>query len=179
MSSVDSALNSAATIWTKDIYERFINPRGDDRHMLVVGRLFTGLLLVFAVITAPISSLFPGIYVYIQTLLSFFQGPTLAILLLGMFWRRTTQWGGLVGLLGGILLSALLYLLKGRLFTIDDPFLYISWWSFLGSILLAVLSSLLTPREPLEKLRGLVYHMVLRDRELQDVMRRNIEEETP
>lgn len=174
MSSVDSALNSAATLFTKDIYERFINRSATDVHYLKVGRLFTGLLLIFAVLSAPISDLFEGIYLYIQTIFSIFQGPTLAILLLGMFWRRTTQWGGLVGMVGGIGVATLLYLFKGRLFTIDDPFLYIAWWSFLGGILFAIFTSLLTSPEPLSKIRGLVYGMVLHDDELQEKLKNKL-----
>ena len=176
MSSVDSTVNSAATIWTKDIYERFIKRKASDHHYLVVGRVFTGILLVFAVITAPISAKFPGIYVYVQTLLSFFQGPTLAILILGMFWSRMTQWGGLVGLLGGMGISALLYAFKGSLFTIDDPFLYISWWSFIGSLILGTVVTLFTKQKSVKELRGLVYGMVLKDKELQEVLENNIKE---
>ena len=170
MSSVDSTVNSAATIWTKDIYEKFMKKDADDRHYLIVGRIFTVVLLLFAIITAPISEKFPGIYVYVQTLLSFFQGPTLGILVLGMFWSRMTQWGGLVGLIGGMCVSALLYVFKSTLFTIDDPFLYISWWSFLASLILGTVTSLTTRPEPIEKLRGLVYGMVVKDDEFQNVL---------
>lgn len=177
MSSVDSALNSAATVWTKDIYEKFLKRNADDLHYLKVGRLFTGLLLIFAVASAPISSLFPGIYVYVQTLFSFFQGPTLAILLLGIFWTRTTQWGGLAGLLGGICVSGILYAFKGSLFTISDPFLYIAWWSFLGSILITVATSFLTAKESMEKLQGLVYGLVLNDDQLQEKLEKKLKEE--
>lgn len=177
MSSVDSALNSAATIWTKDIYERFLKPDADDVHYLKVGRIFTGVLLVFAVITAPISDLFEGIYVYIQTIFSIFQGPTLAILLLGMFWRRTTQWGGLAGLLGGIGVASILYLFKSSLFTIDDPFLYIAFWSFLSGLIFAIIVTVLTKPEPLDKIRGLVYGMVLHDDELQQKLEHKLGED--
>ena len=177
MSSVDSALNSAATIWTKDIYERFIKRHADDLHYLKVGRIFTGVLLIFAVLSAPISDLFEGIYVYIQTIFSIFQGPTLAILLLGMFWRRTSQWGGLAGLVGGISVATILYGFKGSLFTINDPFLYIAFWSFLSGLIFAFIISLLTAPEPLEKIRGLVYGMVLHDDELQNKLRNKLKEE--
>ena len=105
-------------------------------------------LLIFGVITSPLSKQFPGIYVAIQTFLSFFQGPVFSILLLGMFWPRATQWGGLAGLVGGICTSILLYLFKGRLFTIEEPFLYISWWSFVVGVLLNVATSLVTKTAP-------------------------------
>ena len=40
---------------------------------------------------------FGSVFEAFQTFLSFFQGSLLALLLLGMLWRRTTQWGGLAG----------------------------------------------------------------------------------
>lgn len=174
MSSVDSTLNSVATLWTKDIYQKFLKKEADDQHYLRTGQLFTLLILILAIITSPLSAKFPGIYVYIQTLLSFIQGPILAVLILGMFWARTTQWGGLVGLVGGMCLSGIMYLLKGSLFTIEDPFLYIAWWSFLGSIILTYGVSLFTKPESSEKLRGLVYGSVLKDAALQKVLEQNI-----
>ncbi len=177
MSTVDSALNSAATLWTKDIYERFIKPGASDLHYLAVGRIFTFVVLVFAIISAPLSNLFEGIYVYIQTIFSIVQGPTLAILLLGIFWRRTTQWGGLFGLIGGIVAATLMYLLKGALFTISDPFLYIAWWAFLTSVIVAYIVSVATKPEPLEKIRGLVYGMVLHDDDLQQKLSDKLSEE--
>ena len=140
-----------------------------------MGRIFTGIILVVAVVTSPLNKYFPGIYVYIQTLLSFFQGPTLAILVLGMFWSRTTQWGGLFGLLGGLCLSGTMYAFKANLFTINDPFLYISWWSFIGALIITTLVSLVTRPMPLEELRGLVYGMVLKDDKVQATLKSRAE----
>ncbi len=157
MSSVDSILNSTATLWTKDIYEKFIHKGAGDRHYLRAGRYATVALLLFGVVTAPVSNLFPGIYVAVQTFLSFFQGPVFSVLLLGIFWRRATQWGGLAGLLGGIAVSTGLHLFKSKLFSIEDPFLYVSWWSFVAGLLLTIVVSLLTRPHPVERLSGLVY----------------------
>jgi SSS family solute:Na+ symporter len=157
MSTIDSILNSTATLWTKDVYERFLKKGASSRHYMIVGQLATVVLLMFGVITSPLSKQFPGIYVAIQTFLSFFQGPAFSVLLLGMFWPRATQWGGLVGLVGGISTSVLLYIFKGRLFTIEEPFLYISWWSFVVGVLLNVAVSLATKPHTHERLAGLVY----------------------
>ena len=163
MSSIDSMLNSTATLWTKDIYEKFIRKSASDRHYLIVGRCATVALLVLGVVTSPVSRRFPGIYVAVQTFLSFFQGPVFSILLLGMFWRRITQWGGLAGLVGGMGASALFYILHaifepvGGFFAIEDPFLYVSWWSFVVGLLLAILVSLMTQAYSDDRLRGLVY----------------------
>lgn len=159
MSSIDSMLNSTATLWTKDIYQRFLKKQAPDEHYLFVGRIATVVLLVLGVVTSPISSRYEGIYVAVQTYLSFFQGPTFSVLLLGIFWRRTTQWGGLSGLVGGLIVSLLLHIYSGALFTISDPFLYISWWSFVAGFVITVIVSLFTAPHPVERLYGFVYRL--------------------
>ncbi|MEW6236586.1 MAG: sodium/solute symporter [Candidatus Omnitrophota bacterium] len=160
MSSISSLVNSTATLWTKDIYEKYINKNATDKHYLRVGQVTTALLFIFAVITAPVSTMFEGIYIAVQTFLSFFQGPTFAILLLGIFWTRTTQWGGLFGLTGGMLISLYLHIFQSDYFTIQDPFLYISWWSFVAAFFIAVAVSLFTQPHPRERLYGLIYQLV-------------------
>lgn len=177
MSSVSSIINSVATVWTKDIYEPYFRKLDSDRKSLFMGRLVTGLILVIAVVSSPLSSRFPGVYIYIQTINSFVQGPIFAILLVGMFWERASQWGGLAGLIGGVLLSGTMYIFRAQLFHIDEPFLYIAWWSFMGSIMICVATSLLSEAKTAEQLRGLVFHQVFRDRELQEALKINIEKE--
>jgi SSS family solute:Na+ symporter len=157
MSTIDSMLNSTATLWTKDIYEKFLKKDAPDRHYLFVGKLVTVVILLFGIATAPVSSYFPGIYVAIQTFLSFFQGPVFSILLLGIFWKKTTQWGGLSGLIVGMCVSALLYIFKGSFFNIEEPFLYVSWWSFLTGFIVTISVSLFTKPHTDERLSGLVY----------------------
>ncbi len=156
MSSVDSLLNSTATLFTKDIYQPYIKKDAEDKHYLKVGKITTLVLLLIGIATAPISSYYPGIYVAIQTFLSYFQGPIFAILLLGMFWKRTTQWGGLAGLSVGIVCSFILNTVEG-IFTIEDPFLYVSWWSFVVGFVITVAVSLMTSKHDDSKLKGLVY----------------------
>jgi SSS family solute:Na+ symporter len=159
MSSIDSMLNSTATLWTKDIYEKFIKKGAPDRHYLLVGKVVTVVILLFGIATAPVSSFFPGIYVAIQTFLSFFQGPVFSILLLGIFWKRTTQWGGLAGLVIGMAVSASLYIFKSDFFAIEEPFLYVSWWSFLTGFIVTVTVSLFTDPHEDKRLVGLVYRL--------------------
>ncbi len=157
MSSVDSLLNSTATLFTKDIYEPYIKKGANDKHYLKVGKITTLVLLLVGVATSPISSRYPGIYVAIQTFLSYFQGPMFAILLLGIFWKRTTQWGGLSGLVIGIAFAVYLNTFKSQFFTIEDPFLYVSWWSFLLGFVVTVLVSVFTSPYSESRLSGLVY----------------------
>ncbi len=156
MSSIDSMVNSTATLWTKDIYEKYIYRNASDKHYLLVGKITTFLLLLFGVLTSPVSADFPGIYVAIQTYLSFFQGPIFAILLLGIFFRRITAAGALVGLIGGMSVAAALHYHADSLFAIEDPFLYVSWWSFVAGLVITVLLSSCTTPHSDKRLSGLV-----------------------
>lgn len=167
-SSVDSTLNSAATLWTKDIYQRYIRREASDRHYLVIGRMLTAVFVVLGVLFAPITDRFPGIYVAMQNLLSFFQGPTLATLLLGILWWRATRWGGFFGLTGGVASAVGMFLFKMN-------FLYVAWWSFVVSGAINIAVSLFTSPEKPEKLRGLVYRFLERDEESQSILKRRAE----
>jgi SSS family solute:Na+ symporter len=167
-SSVDSTLNSASTLWTRDIYQRYIRRDASDRHYLLVGRVLTGCFVVFGVLFAPVTDKFPGIYVAMQNILSFFQGPTLATLLLGILWWRSTKWGGLFGLTGGVASAIVMFLFKMN-------FLYVAWWSFVASGLINIIVSLLTLPEKPEKLRGLVYGYIERDKKAQEILKQKAE----
>ena len=157
MSSVDSYLNSAATLWTKDIYQALFRPHESERHYMIVGRILIAVFLSLAVVSAPLAGKFPTIYGYFQTVFSIFQGPILAILSLGLLWPRATAKGAIAGLLLGVSTSGTLFWLKGSLFISSEPFLYIAWWAFLAALISTVTVSLLTTPVPLEKLEGLVY----------------------
>ena len=169
MSSVDSYLNSAATLLTNDLYKRFIRPQSTDEHILRIGRIVTVVLIVwgivFALLLGRIES--SGIYAIFQTLMAFFQGPALAVLITGILWRRATGAGALVGFIGGICCTVTLFALNHEavysqigwrpLFKISEPFLYFSVWGFLVAMTLVVILSLFTRPEPEEKIAGLVY----------------------
>lgn len=159
MSSVDSYLNSASTLWTKDIYQAIFRPNQSHRHYMIVGKIFMTLFLALGVATAPIAGRFPSLYGYFQTIFSFFQGPLLVILGLGMLWPRATAPGAIAGLVSGVLTSGSLFLLRGQLFISPEPFLYIAWWAFLVSLVVTVTVSLLTAPVPRERLEGLIFSL--------------------
>jgi Na+/proline symporter len=130
--------------------------------------VLTGCFVVFGVLFAPVTDKFPGIYVAMQNLLSFFQGPTLATLLLGILWWRSTKWGGLFGITGGVASAVVMFLFKMN-------FLYVAWWSFVASGLINIIVSLLTSPESPEKLRGLVYGFIERDKKAQEILKKKAE----
>ena len=121
--------------------------------------------MVFALYLSQLEG--TGIYVIFQTLMAFFQGPALAVLLTGVLWRRATGTGAFVGFLGGLCTSISLFAMNQPavygplqwqpLFRIGEPFLYFSVWAFLVAFVLVILVSRITAPEPEEKIRALVY----------------------
>lgn len=180
MSSVDSYLNSATTVFTSDIYARAYRRLNgqpmSQTHGLYLGRGLTVALILVAGLTAPVIENFETIYVAIQTMLSLFQGPTLAILLLGILWHRTTGIGALVGLICGIFSTWTLTLIGDQVFPSEDPFLFISFWTFILTLVITTAVSLVTPPEPEEKIRGLVFGQVMRDADAQALLQKQVDE---
>ncbi|MCH2373179.1 MAG: sodium/solute symporter [Planctomycetes bacterium] len=177
MSSVDSLLNSAATLITRDLWvgilQRSKDTTGDH---LLLGRIVTLLLLIFGAATAPLSERFEGIYAAIQSILSIIQGPTLGLLLPGMFWARITAVGGTVALVTGLSVSTGLLVIHkllpedGKWFNADEPFFAIAGISFAVTVLVNVVVSLMSRPRDAALLRGLVYRWAENDGEVQDAL---------
>jgi len=150
MSSVDSYTNSAATIFTNDIYRRFFARDRSDGHYLRTGRLVSLLVVGLGVACVPMVARYRTIYDAFQSFLSLFQGPTLALLLAGLLWRRASPAGGLWGMLLGLGAAVWFQLGPGL------HYLYIAWWSFVAALVSLVLVSLFTAPLPPDQLRPLV-----------------------
>jgi solute:Na+ symporter, SSS family len=155
MSSVDSYLNSAATVVSHDFYRRYYNRDVSETTLLRVGRVTSVVLVIWAIGFAFALTLLKegsGVYAIFQTLMAFFQGPALAVLVIGIAWKRATGGAALVGLLCGIATSIGLFTLNQPvvyqalgwppLFKISEPFLYFSIWSFVVTAVIVVCGSL-------------------------------------
>jgi SSS family solute:Na+ symporter len=166
MSSVDSYLSSAATILCHDLYKRFIAPQADEAQLLRIGRWTTVGLVVWAIVFALLLrglSQESGLYSIFQTLMAFFQGPALAVLLAGMFWKRANGAAAITAFLSGMATAIGLFAVSREtvlewlgwepLFQIGDPYLYFSVWAFAVSLLVLIVVSLATSPPGPEQLR--------------------------
>jgi len=158
LSNLDSYVNSASTLVVTDLYRPLVRPAASDHECLVLGRV---LVVAFVVGGAGASYLvdrwFESVFDAFQTFMSLFQGSLLALLLLGMLWRRTTQWGGLAGMLIGVATAAFVQFHRPLLgYDGVTSFLWVAWWSFFAAIVSTVVVSLFTTPYDKERLRGLV-----------------------
>ena len=76
-SSIDSGINSTSLMVTRDVRHVLVK-NADPGNDLKIGRYLTLVFLLAAMLTAPLIEKMGGIYQFIQTMLSLFQGPMLA-----------------------------------------------------------------------------------------------------
>jgi len=167
MSGMAGNVTAFNTVWTYDIYRSYIKRDAPDRHYLQMGRIVTVVGVVLSVGTAYLASNFNSIMDYVQALFSIFNAPLLATFLLGMFWRRTTSWGGFWGLLIGTIISIVLW--------VGEQFMHLfslgssegsSMWraviAFVTCFVITVTVSLFTERKTDGELKGQVYGLTQR-----------------
>jgi solute:Na+ symporter, SSS family len=89
VSSLASMLNSTATIFTMDIYKRFIHKEVGDSKMVSVGRITSFTALVIAVLSAqPLLGNLDQAFQYIQEFTGFVTPGVVVIFCFGLFWKK-------------------------------------------------------------------------------------------
>jgi len=102
VSSLASMLNSTSTIFTMDIYKQYINPTANDKATVNVGRISAAVALVIACIMAPLLGGIDQAFQFIQEYTGIVSPGILAVFMLGLFWKKTTNKAAIVGALVSI-----------------------------------------------------------------------------
>lgn len=97
VSSLASMLNSTSTIFTMDIYRQYINKNASDKQMVNTGRLTAAIALVVACLIAPLLADLGQAFQFIQEYTGIVSPGILAVFLLGLFWKKTTNQGAIWG----------------------------------------------------------------------------------
>ena len=108
MSSLDSMLNSASTLFTMDIYQRHIRPGADADRIVRVGRLSTGVFVVVGCLLAPFPGQFEGVYAYMQLVWGFISPAITAVFVFGLLVPRAPLSAAVSGLLVGPVIYGIL-----------------------------------------------------------------------
>lgn len=111
VSSLASMLNSTSTIFTMDIYKEYFNKNANDKQTVNVGRLTAAVALVIAVLIAPLLDGLDQAFQYIQEYTGLVSPGILAVFLLGLFWKKTTNnaaiWGAVLSIPVALILKFL------------------------------------------------------------------------
>ena len=108
MSSLDSMLNSASTIFTMDLYKRHVRPQADTRRLLTVGRIATAVLAVVGCLIAPLPASFEGVFEYIQKIWGFISPGIVAVFVFGLVFRRAPALAAMAAMIVGPAIYGLL-----------------------------------------------------------------------
>lgn len=145
VSSLASMLNSTATIFTMDIYKQYINPNADDRATVRMGRISAVVALAIASVMAPLLGGIDQAFQFIQEYTGVVSPGILAVFILGLFWKKTTNKGAITGALASIPIAMYFKVApKGwsdsALF-VDLPFLHqMGYTALLTMLVIAVVS---------------------------------------
>ena len=103
LSTFNSVLNSAATIFSIDIYKEHFGENCTDKKLVKVGKLTSTALAIFAIIAAPMVANAPdGLYQLLQQLNGIFFIPIASIMLAGFFLKKISATGAKVALFVGL-----------------------------------------------------------------------------
>ncbi len=103
-STVNSVLNSTATVLTLDIYKRHINQQAPERALVRIGKWSTVVILAISIFLAGwVKKTDRPLFVYIQELYAFFAPPFSAVFLLGILSRRINAPGAAVTVVFGFI----------------------------------------------------------------------------
>ncbi len=141
-SSISSMVNSASTIFTIDIYNKFLNPGASERRQVSVGQIAAAGSLLVGALVAPLLASADQVFQVIQEYTGFISPGVLTVFVFGMFYRRGTAKAALVVVLLSVPLSLAFMVLIPKL-----PFLDRMALVFMISSALMILISAFTAKK--------------------------------
>ena len=88
LSSFNSVLNSASTIYALDIHRPLFNPTASDARMVKIGQNFGTVVAVVSTIMSPFMLYMGGITSFVNSAFAAFNTPIFVCLLCGFFWKK-------------------------------------------------------------------------------------------
>lgn len=138
VSSLGSMLNSTSTIFTIDIYRKYINPDASDKKLVTIGRLSAILALIIAVVAAtPLLGELDQAFQYIQEYSGFIYPGVAIVFGLGLLWKRASTTASIWTTILTIPLGVLF-----KVFLPDVPFQFRAGYVFMILLVLFVTISL-------------------------------------
>lgn len=161
VASLAGKANSISTIYTLDIYRKYINKEASEKKLIWIGRIVVVVSLVIAIIVNWQDALGiggKGGFEFIQKYTGYISPAIFPVFLFGLFWKKTTSKAAIAGILGGVILAVLWDRFLPSMFGNDTllytayptpdgrfeiPFLIqMGWVFFLTSLLIVVVSLL-------------------------------------
>lgn len=139
ISSLASMFNSTSTLFTMDIYKKYINKKASDKNLVTVGRITAICALVIAAIfVKPLLGGLDQAFQYIQEYSGFIYPGIVVVFGMGLLWKRASAkaavWTAIITIPLGVLF---------KIFLGDMPFQFRAGYIFIILIVFFVTMSLL------------------------------------
>ena len=151
ISTVDSGLNSLSTVFTLDIYCKYVRPGANAHQKARIGRIVTLLGAILSIFLALGIGAIERVNLFsmLQSILAFLAPPLAVVFLLGAVWPRANATGAFWTLVVGSMVSIAI----GTCHMLNIPnkefwphFMVLAFYIFAGLAVFMVIASLLTSR---------------------------------
>ncbi len=144
LSTFNSALNSAATVFSLGIFKRYVKKEASDESLVRIGKLTSAILAFFAICIAPFIANAPeGLYQLLQELNGIFFIPIASVIVAGFIFPKVTASGAKSGLLFGLAF----YVIMNFAFQVNLHFVHIWGIEFVLNIVVMHLVSYVFAKE--------------------------------
>lgn len=142
LSTFNGVLNSAATIFSIDVYKRVINKEANDQKLVRIGKLTASVLAITSILAAPfVANASEGLYQLLQQLNGIFFIPIASIILGGFFFKSISATGAKVALVVGMIF----YVTTTFILQVDIHYIHVWGIEFLLNVAIMFIFSYLFP----------------------------------
>ena len=110
MSTVSGALNSAATLFSYDLYGRWF-PNTPGPRLVFIGRIVTLVGMILAVLWSPFCGRFPTVFQGINSAICYLAPPITVVFVAGVFWKKASSRASIITLVTGSCLGLIVFIL--------------------------------------------------------------------
>jgi len=155
ISTIEAVINASSTIFTFDVYKRFIRKDATDQEMIRTGRIASGIILIVGAAWAPMVLNFGHIFSYFQECWAFVSIPVAVIFVGGLLWKKVNSKTAFIMLLLSFPMFLTPYLL--RLLKIEMNVFNVAGFVLVGFILVFIITTLLTKSTELENKTTMIW----------------------
>jgi SSS family solute:Na+ symporter len=106
LSSFNSALNSASTLFSLQFYKGYINQTATDEQIVVTGKKFGMGLAIASICIAPLLAQMESIFTYLQKVNGLYSVPIIGIFILGIATKHVPAIAAKIGMIVGMVAYA-------------------------------------------------------------------------
>jgi SSS family solute:Na+ symporter len=142
VASLAGKCNSISTIFSLDIYKKFLNKEASEKQTVWIGRIAVWIAFAIALLITPQLRQLEQAYQFIQEYSNYLTPGAFALFSLGLFWKRTTSTAAIIGAVLSIPMVVAFKNLHKVIGGNPIPFLNVTMWVYLVLVAIMVAISL-------------------------------------